>query len=709
MQENAREILKKYYGYTEFRKGQKEIIDSILEGKDTFAIMPTGGGKSLCYQIPAVMLEGLTLVISPLISLMKDQVDSLNSLGISAGVINSTQSINEVKDTIYRAAQGELKLLYVAPERLDVESFYRLLQTLNVSQIAIDEAHCASQWGHDFRLSYRAIAPFLERFHPRPVVSAFTATATVEVKEDVVKILGLKEPNTFITGFDRQNLSFSVIKNENKNDFILKYLEDNKDKSGIIYAATRKEVDNVYIRLQKKGYSVGRYHAGMSDNERQESQEQFLYDDIKIMVATNAFGMGIDKSNVRFVIHYNMPKNIEAYYQEAGRAGRDGESGECILLFGPRDTMLQKFFIEQTVFTEERKINEYRKLQAMVDYCHTTRCLRKYILEYFGERNVQDKCDNCGSCKNDGEIVDITIDAQKIFSCIYRMKEKYGVTMAAEVLRGSKNQKVLNLEFDKLSTYGIMKNYTIKGIKDLINTLIAEEYLTLTEEEFAVVKLRNKAVEVLKNKQKVMQKVYKRKEKVKVDNSLFDKLREVRKIIAQREAVPPYIVFADSSLKEMSEIVPLNREEMLNIKGVGEKKFEKYGEEFLQVLIHYNNEHKVRNIEDKVVEEAAVDKEKKIPSHVSTYNMLKEGKSLEEIVQHRGIKRDTVKEHIMRCGLEGLEIDWNIFIPKKYEELILEKIKEVGCERLKPIKELLPDDVDYNAIKAVLCKYKNAN
>lgn len=704
----AEEILKRYYGYSEFRKGQKEIINSILEGRDTFAIMPTGGGKSLCYQIPAVIMKGLTIVISPLISLMKDQVDSLNSLGISAGVINSSQSINEVKDTIHKAAFGRLKLLYVAPERLEVESFYRLFETLNVSQIAVDEAHCASQWGHDFRGSYRSIAPFIKRFNPRPVVSAFTATATTDVREDVVNLLTLDEPNIFVTGFDRENLSFSVIKNENKEKFILKYLDDNKEKSGIIYASTRKEVDNLCSMLNKKGYSVGKYHAGMSDNEREKSQEEFLYDDIKIMVATNAFGMGIDKSNVRFVIHYNMPKNIEAYYQEAGRAGRDGENGECILLFGPRDTILQKYFIEQTVFNEERKINEYRKLQSMVDYCHTTRCLRKYILEYFGEENIKETCDNCSNCNSDSEIIDITIEAQKIFSCIYRMREKYGVTLIAEVLRGSKNQKVLNLNFDKLSTYAIMKNYTINGIKDLINVLIAEDYLNLTEEEFAVVKLKNKAIDVLKNKLKVTQKVYKKKERIQVDTSLFDMLRDIRKKIAQREAVPPYIVFADTSLKDMSEKIPLNKEEMLNIKGVGEKKFERYGEEFLNVLIEYNNENKIRNFEEIAITQADKEKEDKVPSHIVTLNMYNEGKSLDEISQRRGLKLLTVQDHLMRCGLEGLEVNWDIFIPEKYEKLILEKIQEAATDRLKPIKELLPNEVDYNAIKAVLCKYKSA-
>ncbi|MCY6483780.1 DNA helicase RecQ [Clostridium aestuarii] len=704
MNQSAEEILKKYYGYTEFREGQKNIIDNIMNGKDTFAIMPTGGGKSICYQIPAIMLPGLTLVVSPLISLMKDQVDALNSLGISAGVINSSQGINEVKDTIYKATQGELKLLYVAPERLEVESFCRVLQTLNVSQIAVDEAHCASQWGHDFRMSYRNINPFINRFNNRPIISAFTATATSNVREDVIKLLNLKEPGVFITGFDRKNLYFSVVKNENKKDFILKYIEDNKEKSGIIYAATRKEVENIYKGLKQKGYSIDKYHAGMNDNERAQSQEKFLYDDIKIMVATNAFGMGIDKSNVRYVIHYNMPKNIEAYYQEAGRAGRDGEPGECILLFGPRAIMLQKFFIEQTVLTHERKMSEYRKLQAMVDYCHTTRCLRKYILEYFGEKNVKDKCDNCGNCKNEGETIDITVDAQKIFSCIYRIREKYGVTMIAEVLRGSKNKKILNLRLNQLSTYGIMKNYTIKGIKDLINVLIAEEYLTLTEEEFSVVKLKNKAIDVLKNKEKVMQKVYKRKEKVQEDNSLFEMLREIRKKIAQREAVPPYIVFADSSLKEMSEYVPLIKEEMLNVKGVGEKKFERYGEEFLEVIIEYNNEHNLRKQE--MINNEEDSKDKKIPSHVKTLSMVKEGKKLEEISQIRGAKLDTVKDHIIKCGLEGYEIDWNLLIPQQHEELILEKIKEVGCEKLKPLKDLLPEDIEYITIKAVICKHK---
>ncbi|GAA0742962.1 DNA helicase RecQ [Clostridium oceanicum] len=702
-------LLKKYYGYDEFRKGQEEIINNILDKKDTFAIMPTGGGKSICYQIPALVMEGITLVISPLISLMKDQVDSLNSLGINAGVINSTQSTEKVRETMYKASNGELKLLYVAPERLDSEAFFMLLQTLEVSQVAIDEAHCASQWGHDFRPSYRKISPFIKRLKPRPVISAFTATATIEVKNDITNILELRSPEVFVTGFDRQNLEFITYKNENKRDFILDYLNNNKDKSGIIYAATRKEVENIYTLLSKKDISVGKYHAGMDDLERKENQEKFLYDDIKVMVATNAFGMGIDKSNVRYVIHYNMPKNIEAYYQEAGRAGRDGEDGECILLFSPRDVVLQKYFIEQTVFSTDRKISEYRKLQSMVDYCYTTKCLRKYILEYFGEEDVKDKCDNCSNCKDSSEVVDITIDAQKIFSCVYRIRERYGVTMIAEVLRGSKNKKVLNLAFDKLSTYGIMKNYTIKEIKDLVNVLVAERYLLQTEEEFAVVKLTNKAINVLKNNEKVMQKVHKKKKAVKVDNSLFDILRNIRKEIAKRESIPPYIIFTDLSLREMSKKIPLNKVEMLEIKGVGEKKFEKYGEEFLEKIIEYNDENNIRNLEEAALDSdksKEKDKKKKTPSHVVTYNMFSKGSSIEDICSERDLKDSTVKEHLLKCGLEGLEIDWDMLIPEEKEKIILDTIKEINSYRLKEIKEKLPEDIDYSTIKAVICKHK---
>ncbi|MDP4179070.1 MAG: DNA helicase RecQ, partial [Bacillota bacterium] len=696
MVSKAKEILKKFYGYENFRTGQQETIESILNGNDTFAIMPTGGGKSLCFQIPALILPGITIVISPLISLMKDQVDTLDNIGISSSFINSSISINEIENRLLRAESGEIKILYVAPERLENPYFRQLLRNLNISLIAIDEAHCVSQWGHDFRKSYRYIASSIKELQKRPVIAAFTATATNEVKEDIVKLLELNNPSIFLTGFDRKNLSFLVVKSENRRKFMENYIEDNKDKSGIIYAATRKEVDAIYDDLNKKGYSVGRYHAGLNDEDRRENQEKFLFDDIKVMAATNAFGMGIDKSNVRYVIHYNMPKNIEAYYQEAGRAGRDGDPGECILLFGAQDVMLQKFFIEQGTESEDRKTIEYKKLQSMVDYCHTTKCLRKYILEYFGETNVPDTCGNCSSCNDDSEISDITIEAQKIFSCIYRMKERYGCNMAADVLKGSKNKKVLDFHFNELSTYGIMKEYKLQEIRDLINILIADEYLYLNEGEFPVVKLKNKAVLVLKNKEKVLMKVRKRKAKAVEINTLFEVLRGVRRSIAEREKVPPYIVFADTTLKELCEYLPLSKDEMLQVKGVGEIKYEKYGEEFLQAIKKYADDNNIerkqtkededREIERKQNENSAISmqppKDDEIPSHLVTLNMQKNGLTLSSIAKERKLTLATIQEHIIKCALEGNEVDWYSIIPEKYESLILEKIKEVGAEKL---------------------------
>jgi ATP-dependent DNA helicase RecQ len=699
MLEDAKILLKKYYGYDSFREGQEKIISSILEGKDTFAIMPTGAGKSICYQIPALIMKGITIVISPLISLMKDQVDSLNEIGVNATYINSSLDQYEVQERILMALSGHIKLLYVAPERLESESFCALLKGLDISMIAIDECHCVSQWGHDFRPSYRSIAPLIKKLGEKPVVSAFTATATSEVKEDVVKLLGLKMSNVYTTGFDRKNLFFSVIRGENKKDYLLKYLENNKDQVGIIYASTRKEVDNIYEGFAKKGYSIGRYHAGMSDSDRTKAQEDFLYDNVNIIVATNAFGMGIDKSNVRYVIHYSIPKNMEAYYQEAGRAGRDGETSECILLFGAQDIILQKFLIEQNIFSEERRINEYRRLQDVVDYCHTTKCLRKFILEYFGEAGVADSCDYCSVCKDETELTDITIDAQKIFSCIARMKQKFGTGLVAQVLRGSKDKKVLEYGFDKLSTYGIMKNYTVKEIQDLVNVLIADEYLCLSESQFPVVKLKEKALRVLKSEENVLQKIHKAKKKVTIENSLFSMLKAARKAVSERESVPPYIIFTDAALREMSEKLPKNAKEFLDIKGVGESKLEKYGQEFLQTIKTYVAE----NSSEKFVREAKND----IPSREITLNMYREGKSLEEIGKERNLKVMTIEEHIMRCALEGMDVNLDLLIPKEYEECIFEVIKKSGSAGLRNIKELLPEEVSYTAIKAALCKHQS--
>ncbi len=697
MLEKAKEILKRYYGYSEFRVGQEKSIVNILNKRDTFAIMPTGAGKSICYQIPSLILDGLTLVISPLISLMKDQVDALNSIGVKAAYINSTLSATEVEDRILKAQYGQYDLLYVAPERLESEVFCQTLRCINISLVAIDEAHCVSQWGHDFRPSYRQISRFIKGMPSRPIVAAFTATATEEVKEDVVRLLELQNPEVYVTGFDRDNLYLSVVKGVDKKDFILDYVDNNKDKVGIIYAATRREVEVIYEMLYKKGFKVGKYHAGLSENERKDNQEAFIYDDISIIVATNAFGMGIDKSNVRYVLHYNMPKTMEAYYQEAGRAGRDGEPSECILIFGEQDVVLQKYLADQNLNSPERKVREYRKIQMMADYCHTERCLRGYILGYFGEREYEEKCDNCSTCKDDTEITDITIEAQKIFSCVFRMNQRYGTTLIALVLKGSKNKKVVELGFDKLSTYGIMKQYSEKEIKNIINVLIAEGYMGLTESEYPVVRLTEKALAVLKGNEQVFKKMQRKVQKKQTDNSLFNILKEVRKSISEREKVPPYIIFPDVTLREMSEYLPQNEYALLQIKGVGESKLKRYGEEFLDAIRKYIEDNKIEiSSENKTVTE-------KDPSHIVTFNMYKEGKSLEEICKERDLKILTVQEHIMKASLEGLDVDLNDFIPEEHKEQIYNVIKRVGAEKLKTIKEELPEDVSYMSIKAVLC------
>lgn len=591
------DVLHKYYGYTSFRKGQENIITSIINKEDVLAIMPTGGGKSICYQVPALCLDGITIVISPLISLMKDQVDALKTMGVKARLINSSLSNSEYSEVLEEIENDECKIIYIAPERLDSMEFVNIIRGKNISQVAIDEAHCVSQWGHDFRVSYKKIPYFINRLDKRPIVTAFTATASNEVREDIVNILDLHKPAIYITGFDRDNLSINIVKSSSKNKYTLDYVENHKNESGIIYASTRKEVESIYEGLLKRNYSVAKYHAGLSNEARKEYQENFINDDIKIMVATNAFGMGIDKPNIRWVLHYNMPQSIENYYQEIGRAGRDGEDSECVLLFSPGDIHTQKYLVEVGIENPERKRVQYKKLQQMVDLVYSNTCYRKSILNYFGEPFLED-CNNCSNCLNEGEVVDKTLDAQKVISCIARMKRSFGATMIIDVLRGSKNKKVLDLGFDTLTTYGIMKNYSNEDLKTFINTLVSHGFLDVVENigprgSFPTIKLNEQSLKVIRQEIKVEFKEDKVTKSRYVENELYEMLVSLRSEISKEEGIAPYMVFGDATLKNMASVYATNKEEMLNISGVGQIKYERYGKRFEDIIEKYIEEKNI--------------------------------------------------------------------------------------------------------------------
>lgn len=604
------EVLKNYFGYDTFRPGQEEIIEGILSGRDALAIMPTGAGKSVCYQVPALMLPGITLVVSPLISLMQDQVKALNDAGVHAAFINSALTEGQIRKALSLAAQGVYKIIYVAPERLESWEFLDFATHMEISMVTVDEAHCISQWGQDFRPSYVKIVDFIRKLGRRPVVSAFTATATENVRDDILRTLQLANPNVVVTGFDRENLYYSVEHIRKKDDFILDYIEKHPSDSGIIYCATRKNVDKLYEELFKRGVAVTRYHAGLGSAERKQNQEDFIYDRAPVVIATNAFGMGIDKSNVRFVIHYNMPQSMENYYQEAGRAGRDGEPAQCILLFSPQDMMINRFLLEQKDFSEltgeEARLirqRDTRRLQTMEQYCRGTGCLRNYILQYFGEE-TEDPCENCGNCHREYTEIDLTEEARQVVKCVTETRGRYGIQIVIGTLLGANRARLRELGMMNYESYGSLKEKKEADLRALISQMVSEGYLRQTEEQYSVLKLGDTAP-LMKEDARVMLRTWKAKEpekkkktaKVKstdgltsAGSELFEVLRKLRMEIARENGVPPYIVFNDKTLIDMCVKLPATEEEFLEVSGVGENKRKKYGRQFLEAIAEFQQE-----------------------------------------------------------------------------------------------------------------------
>lgn len=600
--QQALRMLETYFGYTSFRPAQEAPIASLLRNEDVIGIMPTGAGKSICFQIPALCKAGLTIVFSPLISLMKDQVDGLLVQNIPAALINSTLTQEEFNKTMYEVRSGKIKLLYIAPERLGSNFFCNVLRALPIAQVIVDEAHCISEWGHDFRPSYRLIGEWLNSLPKRPIVGAFTATATKYVENDIKKLLGLDKANVYVTGFDRPNLSFSVIRTPKRMDYVVHYVRQHANENGIIYCATRKDVDRVYENLTRAGIKVGHYHGGLSDEVRSEMQNAYADDKLQVMVATNAFGMGIDKSNVRYVLHYQMPRNMESYYQEAGRAGRDGAPAECILLYSGQDVQVHKYLIEQSIETPERQEVELRKLQSMIDYCFCSNCLRKYMLNYFGESTVWTTCDNCSSCKGSGDKVNVTKEAKAIFRAIMGTDERYGASMITSIVRGDRTDRIMRAGHDALPVFGLLSNVDEKSIKGLIQQFVASGYLRSSSGKYPVLSLTAGAEEVLGGHKEVEEirqhlSVPSRTSRSTSTTSrgkassgaggLFEHLRQHRKRLAEEAGLRPYLIFPDTVLIDLANLRPTTLGEFGNVKGVGEAKLKKYGLSFLQAIAEY--------------------------------------------------------------------------------------------------------------------------
>lgn len=581
IREKAEYALKKFFGYESFRPGQLNIIMNILLSKDVFCIMPTGAGKSICYQVPALIMEGISLVISPLISLMKDQVDALRENGINAVYINSTQSMDEIKEILKDASLGLYKLIYIAPERLESKIFIQMIKKLKVSQVAIDEAHCVSEWGHDFRISYRYIKPFVESLNTRPVLSAFTGTATDEVKSDSMNLLALRNPYVFNGNINRENLSINVYKEEDKLEGIKTIIQNHEDESGIVYCLSRKEAEILYYHLSDIGYSVGIYHGGLEDSIKKQNQEDFLNERFNTMIATNAFGMGIDKSNIRYVVHSSIPKNLESYYQEIGRGGRDGAPCDCYLFYNREDIRRVEFVINKSSGLNRREI-ALRKLQSMIDFCEETGCYRSNILRYFNKEWNLNYCGNCSNCLSNDELRDFTRESQMILSTVFRTREVYGISVLIDIVRGIRGPKIIQNRLDSITTFGIMKEYSSSFIRGLIKELLAQEYVNLKEGTYSMLKLNKKSMEILKGDRKVVALI--KEEEVPLNKELFDKLKLWRRERANKEGIRPYIIFSDATLIEIVNKMPKSKEELFDIRGVGEKKVLKYGDDIINII-----------------------------------------------------------------------------------------------------------------------------